>query len=212
MTNNAILRKIYYDQNNPASFSTADKLFKAARLEAPSLTLKEVKNWLKNQVTYTLHKPIRHKFRRRKIVVSAIDEQWQADLVDLQEFAAKNNGYKYLLTAIDLFSKYAFAVPIKNKKAETVVAAFEKIFKRRIPLKLQTDKGKEFINSSLQKFLKNNHVKFFTSHNDVIKCSVVERFNRTLKSKMFKYFTANGTRKYIDVLQDFLNSYNNSYH
>ena len=207
-----LLHEIYYDSNNPASYGGVRKLYRNARLRNPNITYKKVKEWLSGELAYTLHKPVRKNFKRNPIVVSAIDEQWQADLVDMQEFSQQNSGYKYILTVIDIFSKYAWAIPLKDKSGKSVLNAFKKIFKHRVPTKIQTDKGKEFVNKYVQNVLKENMIHFFTSKNPDIKCAVIERFNRTLKTKMFKYFTANGTRKYIDVINEFLESYNSSYH
>ncbi|GFW61344.1 uncharacterized protein F54H12.2 [Trichonephila clavipes] len=89
---------------------------------------------------YTLHKPVRHKFQRNRVLVSDIDRQFQADLVDMQSLAEFNKGYKYLLTCIDLFSKFAWAVPLKDKFGKKCkVWAIEIIFKERKPKVLQTD-------------------------------------------------------------------------
>jgi Chromo (CHRromatin Organisation MOdifier) domain/Integrase core domain len=206
------LSKIYYDPAHEGSFSTAQKLYNVARLEAPQLTLQDTREWLSGEIAYTLHKPARRRFKRNPIIASHKNEQWQADLVDLQEYQRANQGYRYILTIVDVFSKKAWAVPLKNKKAPTVSEAFEQIFVLEKPFKLQTDKGKEFENNTLKSLLDVYGIQYFTSKNPEIKCSIVERFNRTLKSKMFKYFTAKGTRKYIDVLDDMISSYNNTVH
>jgi len=206
------LSKIYYDPNNNGSFSSVNNLYKEAKKTYNSITLNQVKEWLASQLTYTLHKSVKKTFKRNRIVVSRIDEQWEADLVDMKEFSKKNKNFCYILTVIDCFSKYAFAIPLKVKTGDSIKLAFKKIFENRRPLSLRTDKGKEFINSVFQKFLKQNLVNYFHSNDTRIKCAIVERFNRTLKSRMFKYFTANGTRKYLDVLPKLLNAYNSSTH
>ena len=123
-----------------------------------------------------------------------------------------NDGYKFLLTCIDVFSKYAWAIPLKNKSSKSVVAAFELLFGDRRPANLQTDKGTEFVNAPTQELFKENRINFYTTENDDAKASVVERFNRTLKSKMWKYFTFKGTHRYVDVLNDLLHSYNHTFH
>lgn len=207
-----ILQRLYYNPKNPAAFSGVQKLYEAAIKKKHTITLNDVKNWLKGQLTYTLHKPICNRIKRNPIVVSYIDEQWQADLVDMQEYKSANDGYVYILTVIDIFSKYAWAIPMKNKTGLSVKAGFEKIFEDRIPSKLQTDKGKEFINTTCKALYNKFNIVFFTSKSPGVKCAVVERFNRTLKSKMFKFFTSNGTRRYIDVLQSFVHAYNKTYH
>lgn len=207
-----ILNSIYYNTKKVGSYGGLNKLYKQARLKIPKITLKIVKDWLSGEIPYTLHKPARKKFKRNSILVSDIDEQWQADLVDMQEFSSQNSDYRYILTVIDIFSKFAYAIPLKDKRGETVTRAFEKIFKHRKPLKLQTDKGREFQNKYLLKILKKYNIQYFTSNDKIIKCAVIERFNRTLKTRMFKYFTAKGTRKYIDILDNLVESYNHSKH
>ena len=107
-------------------------------------------------------------------------------------------------------SKYAWAEPLKTKSGENLVKAFEKILKKgRKPEKLHSDKGTEFTNKLFQSFVKHKKITFFTLYNET-KASIIERFNRTLKGKMWKYFTANNTLKYIDVLQKLVRSYNYS--
>ena len=123
-----------------------------------------------------------------------------------------NTGYKYLLTCVDIFSKYVWVVPLKTKQGQELVKAFQTILSSgREPNKLQTDQGTEFLNRVLQKFLRENNIDFFTV-NSGLKASVVERFNRTFKNKMYKYFTAKNTLTYIDVLPKLVKSYNNTYH
>jgi len=119
---------------------------------------------------------------------------------------------RYLLTCIDVFSKRAYSVSIRTKSARDVVVAFEKIFSDRKCNMVQSDKGKEFLNAAFQSMLQSHGIHFYTSENDEIKASVVERFNRTLKTKMYRYFTHANTRRYVDVLDDLLHSYNNTYH
>ncbi|RWS27454.1 hypothetical protein B4U80_07983 [Leptotrombidium deliense] len=207
-----VLHNIYYNPRNSCAFSTAVKLYLVARLKAPTLTLKEVKEWLSGELTYTLHKPVRRNFKRNKIIVQRIDEQWQADLVDMQEFHSQNDGFKYILTVVDCFSKYAWAVALKTKSAVNVAKAFETILLHRQPFYIQTDNGKEFLNKEFKKLITKKSILHFTSKNEKIKCAVVERFNRTLKTKMFKYFTSKGTRRYIDILQQLIDAYNETKH
>ena len=146
------------------------------------------------------------------MIVPGIDAQFQEDLVDVQNLSRFNKGYKYLLTCIDIFSKHAWVVPLKTKQGQELVKAFQTILSSgRKPNKLQTDQGTEFLNHVFQKFLRENNIDFFTV-NSLLKASVVERFNRTFKNKMYKYFTAKNTLTYIDVLPKLVKSYNNTYH
>ena len=178
------MESTYYNVAVPASYGGLNKF------KPKGYTKKEAREWLQSQDTYTLHKPTRRRFLRRQVVVYGIDHQWQANLEDLGKLASYNKGFKYLLTCIDVLSRYAWVVPLKDKTGKTLKEAFEVIFKLgRQPIGLQTDRGTEFTNRVFQKFLKENNVHFFTTYNDETKASIVERFNRTLKTKMWKYFT-----------------------
>jgi hypothetical protein len=107
----------------------------------------------------------------------------------------------------------ARVVPLKDKTGKTLKDAFHVIFKSgRRPIPLQTDKGTEFTNRVFQKFLKEHDVHFFTTYNEETKPSIVERFNRTLKTKMWKYFTHRETLTYVDVLSEIVASYNHTVH
>ena len=202
------IKDIYYNPRLPGSYGGVQALSTAI-----GKSKKLVKDWLQAQDTYTLHKSIRRKFPRRKTIVGGPNHQFQADLIDLQQFKKDNNGFSYLLTLIDVFSKFAYVVPLQNKNGNTLLDAFKNLFASGFKtLSLQTDRGKEFINKKLQSFLKGKQVHFFVTQNDEIKASIVERFNRTLKDRMFRYLTHNETRRYIDVLPDFVETYNNTYH
>jgi hypothetical protein len=144
--------------------------------------------------------------------VSKIDDTWQADLCDMRHLSKKNDGFNYILTIVDIFSKFAWAVPLKDKGAQSVKNAFTAVFKKRRPGFLMTDKGLEFNNTACKKLYKENDVHYYTSQDPNIKCGVVERFNRTLKERMYRYFTYKDTERYIDVLDDLMYAYNHKVH
>ena len=200
------LTATYYNVRHVGSYGGILPLSKKTKIKRET-----VKSWLQSQDTYTLHKPVRYKFPRRKVIVSGIGQQWQADLVDVSNLSQDNNNIKYLLTCIDVFSKQAWVVPLKDKTGTRLVKAFTSITDP-LPMTLQTDKGTEFVNRKLQVWLKERNVHFFTTENEDIKASVVERFNRTLKSKLWRYFTKHNTRRYLDVLPHLVNVYNHSPH
>ncbi len=124
----------------------------------------------------------------------------------MQAFSKFNRGVKYLLAVIDIFSKYGWLVPIKDKTGKSVATALKKIFKERKPTKMWVDKGKEFYNKDVQTI-----IELYSTDNEE-KSSVVERWNRTMKEKMWKYFSVNSTRVYIDILNYLVNQYNNTRH
>ncbi len=198
---------LYADPRAPGSFSGVRNLQRYSGRSVPY-----VMKFLSGQDAYTLHKPRRIRFPRRKTYSKGIADLYQIDLVDVSSLSPFNDGMRYLLTCIDVFSKRAWAIPIRSKSARDVVEAFEKIVDERICNMVQSDKGTEFLNSTFQSMLRRRGIKFYTSENEDLKASVVERFNRTLKTKMYRYFTHANTRRYVDVLDDLLHSYNNTYH
>lgn len=207
-----ILREIYFDPEHPAGFGSVNGLHHSAQKIDKTVTKDYVEQWLRSQNVYTLHAPLRRKFLRRKTLSPGLYYQMQMDLVDLSSISKKNKGTKFLLTAIDIFSRKAFVIPLKSKKDTDVRNAIQTIFTNYPPVRyVQTDLGKEFHNRAVKKYLASRNIKLFSTSSDT-KCAIVERFNRTLKQRMFKYFTANNTVVYIDVLDRFVTAYNNRKH
>ena len=160
------------------------------------------------QLAEELHKPITRVF----VKGARVDEIWAADLVEMGKFSDWNKDIKYLLMVIDVFSKFGWIEPLKNKKGETVAAAFEKLFKLgRQPRLLWTDKGKEFYNKNVNQLLSRKNIKLYSTENEE-KSSVAERFNRTIKQMMWKMFSANNNTIYIDKIGELLKNYNSSWH
>ena len=140
-----------------------------------------------------LHKPIIKKFDKRKVYSQFKDNIWGVDLADMQSLSRKNKGIKYLLCPIDLYSKYAFVIPLKDKKGISIVNAFDKITKRsnRKPNKIWLDQGSEFYNNNFKKWLSDNDIIMYSTYNEG-KSVVAERCIRTLKNKLYKHMTATG--------------------
>ena len=140
----------YYNLFAPASYGGLSKF------KPKCYAKKEVREWLQSQDMYTLHKPTRRRFPRRRVVVYGIDHQWQANFVDLAKLSSYNKGCKYLLTCIDVLYRYAWVVPLKDKTEKTLKDAFHVIFKSgRRPIPLQTDKGTEFTTEYFKHFSRN---------------------------------------------------------
>ena len=162
------------------------------------------------QLAKKLHKPITRNFRKRTVISYGIDKIWAADLVEMQKYSKWNKGVKYLLMVIDVFSKYGWIVPLKDKKTESVSLAFDHIFKKskRKPEKLWTDKGSEFISKHFKDFLKRHNITLYHTQNEE-KSSIVERWNKTMKIKMWKMFSVNNNTIYWDKLDKLVDDYNN---
>ena len=160
-----------------------------------------------------LHKPVIKKFNIRKVYSQFKDNIWGVDLADMQSLSKKNKGIKYLLCAIDLYSKYAFVVPLKDKKGISIVNALNKIIKQsnRKPNKIWVDQGGEFYNRVFKKWLSGNDIIMYSTYNEG-KSVVAERFIRTLKNKLYKHMKATDKNVYYDVLDDVVNKYNNTKH
>ena len=163
------------------------------------------------QLANELHKPIIRKFKKGKVYSSFRDNIWRVDLADMQSLSKYNKGIKYLLCAINLFSKYAWVIPLKDKKGTSIVNAFKKVIsKGRKPNKIWVDQGSEFYNQSFKDFLKINNIEMYSTFSER-KSVVAERFIRTLKNKIFKHMKAI-SNVYFDVLDDIVNKYNNTIH
>jgi len=163
----------------------------------------------KRRLVEELHAPARKNFPRRHVIVRGYDDLWQADIVEMRPYSRFNKGYHYILTVIDVLSKYAWAVPLKSKSGSETANAITEIIRKsgRHPKNLQTDMGKEFYNADVQRLVNKHGINHYSTYS-VMKASIVERFNRTLKNDMWKMFTLNGNYKWIDLLSRLVSNYN----
>lgn len=164
-----------------------------------------------------MHKPARRNYTHRHTTVKGFRDLFQADLIEMQAFENENNHNRYMLTVIDVFSKYAWARPIRRKTSKNVVEAMRDILNStdgarfKPPKYLQTDQGTEFYNTEFQDMLREYDIKLFSVFSNV-KASVVERFNRTLKSIMWKEFSAKASYRWVDILPELMVRYNSQTH
>ena len=130
---------------------------------------RKVEEWLSGQDTYTLDKPVRKRFPRNPYTVTNIGDVWEIDFADLSSMSRYNDKYKYLLNVIDIFSRYAWSVPLKDKTDKSIAAALTTFFRNRKPITIQSHKGTEFVNATVQQYLERQGVDFHTTHNPDIK-------------------------------------------
>ena len=202
--------KIYYNPSHPASYGSAHSLKRSLHKKASKA---DVQNWLRGQESYTLHKNVTYKFPRRRVIVGGMNDQWQADLIDMSAYSKQNKDVKFLLTVIDVFSKFAWVIPLKSKFGKEVAEAFNGILSpKHKPMTIQTDKGKEFLNGKVQDLFKHYGIKHFTSENADTKASVCERLNRSIQRKIHRHMSKTHTRAYVNVLPQLVKSYNSAYH
>lgn len=160
-----------------------------------------------------LHKAARKNFPRRYVTIKGMNDLFQADLVEMRPYSSANKGNNYILTVIDTFSKKGWAKPLKTKKGEEVARNLQSIFEdlKQTPKYLQTDEGKEFFNVNVEAVLKKYGIKLYNTFTTQ-KASIVERFNRTLKSWMWKDFSEHGSYNWTEGLEKLLERYNTRKH
>ena len=210
------LKDIYFNLGEGAAYSGGtDVLMRAFRKKYPNsnISKKMVQNFLEHEVSYSLHRSARRNFKRNKIYVSGLNSQWCTDLADLGAYSKKNRGFRYILLVMDVFSRYAYAEPLKMKNSTQTLAAFKKIVERAgaTPILLQSDMGGEFTNDLIQAYLKSKKIRFFISQG-IKKNSVCERAIRSIKERLHRYFDVTHDRKWVSILQQLITSYNATFH
>ena len=168
-------------------------------------------NFTMEDLSQELNKPTINKFERKKIIVNHINEIHSTDLVDISQYSKINKGYKYIFTNIDVFSKIAYAYPLKSKNIRDIKPCFEKIFKNNKPKYIWSDKESSFLSKEMQQFFKDNNVKIYHT-NSHLKAVVIERFNRSLRELMMRHFTKNNNTVWYNILHKLITIYNNRYH
>lgn len=167
----------------------------------------------KRQIVDELHRTARRNYKQRKTNMRGIHDTLQADLIEMKPYAKVNRNKKYILTVINIFSKKAYARALKNKTGKEVTIAMESILNSLgySIKKIHVDNGKEFYNNHMKNMLEEREIQLYSTYTTK-KAAIVERFNRTLKNKIWKAFSYNKNRKWFDILEDLIISYNNTKH
>jgi len=209
------LLSIYFDPKHPASFSGPTKFYYIAKKERKyDISLHHIKKWLATQDAYSLQRPLRYKFKRNRVVSTGLNGRWDMDLAQVSNLSSDNNGVKYLLIAINVFTRFLWVEPLKNKTPDSVIKSMKKIFSTApLPQIIRSDKGGEFNNKKLKTYvyLHSKGITYYVTQNET-KASYAERVIRTLKTTMYRYFTYKQTYRYVDILQDLVRDYNDRPH
>ncbi|KAL3113851.1 hypothetical protein niasHT_011526 [Heterodera trifolii] len=208
-----LLEFLYKDLSSPVAFTSVEPLLKEARKSQPKINRTDVQNYLATQRTYTLHRQAKRRYRRLPTLAPGLHTEWQADLAIFDRLVTQNRGYSYLLVCIDILSRQVFVEPVKTKTSVNMIRAFGRIFKRSkyIPWKVLTDQGKEFTARAVQQFFRSNDVEYFCMlTSPQFHAGMAERANRSIKERLYRYFTERNTYKWIDVVQDFVRAINHS--
>jgi hypothetical protein len=166
---------------------------------------------VKRKLAYELHRPARRRYPTRHTTVKGLHDLYQVDLVEMIPYAKENNGYRYIMTLINCFTKVAEAVGLKNKRGSTVAAALAPLLRRHKMKHLHSDQGTEFFNADVKRLLVRHAINHYHTFSDK-KAAIVERFNRTLKTNMWREFTAQGNYKWRKLLPILIRRYNATYH
>lgn len=207
-----ILSQYYFDSKNAGSFLGAKKLHRILNQNYPRVfTTYFIQKWLNNQDSYAIQRQARHTYKRPRVEVAGMNDQGDMDLMAVDNIAKYNDGVKYLLIVIDIFSRFLSVRPLVNKKSNTVLLAIKDILSVHKFKKLRTDRGSEFINRELKAFMQKKRVYLFNTQSTA-KANYAERVIRTLRGMIFRMLRYQRNYRYIDHLQDIVNSYNNSPH
>jgi len=167
----------------------------------------DTKTFLK-QMAIELHKPAKKKFERRKVYVDGVNNTWAMDLADLNMFKEENDGYRYIFVVVDIFSRYAWAFPLKNKYATDVLEAFKKI--KKVPKKIHCDEGSEW-KGVMGAYLKSKNVTLYHTYSN-FHAPMVESLHKNIKNKLNLIFTEFQTHRWIDYLDIVMKNYNETIH
>ena len=210
-----ILKKLYETTSFNTSFSSQNKLYKEARKIYPLIDLKDVKHFLQKQDSYTLFKLSKKKFQTRKIIAAAPKIIISLDLMDMSKLSRYNNGFKFLMYFIDVFSRKITVIPIKNKKKGTILEGLQSFFNINDNYKysrIYSDREGSLYSNLIQKYLMDNKIILYSNTSYERKNAIAEVGIKNIKQKIYKYLTHFSVNKYIDVLPDIVESLNNSSH
>ena len=198
----------FFDLNKTSAFSSPKEVARIAKQPE-----RKVRAWIEKQDVWQRHKPVRYRFPQRQTTGDAIFTHIQADLGDWTPLANSNRGKRWMLLMVDCYSRYVIARALSRKTGAEVAAALEDCFKQigTFPNYLITDLGKEFYNSNVKNLLREHHTELISPSSDQ-KAAICERMQRTIKGRMYKYFTHSGKRNWVTVLQKVVDGINNSHH
>jgi hypothetical protein len=208
-----LLEQVYYDLKSPSAYAGAQKVFAEAHRRNKNVTIHDVREFLQKQRVYTMHRQRRRHFDRLRTRPSGLHTDWQADLAIFDQLTAKNDGYKYLLVCIDVLSRKLFVSPVRSKASNDMIDAFEKVWAANDgirPHKLYTDRGLEFEAKKMREYFEKKQVDKRVVYSPDVHASMAERANRTIKERLYRFFSEQNTTRWVDAIQQIVDGINAS--
>lgn len=204
----------YQDTKFPGAYAGVGKFYRAIKKDNKfKITRNQVKNFLQSQSHYTLLKNAKYKYQRNRVITPYAGYQIDLDTAHILNYAKENGGFKYIIGAIDCFTKVAHTIAVKSLKAADFIPALEKLLAKFEKIEnCRTDRGSEFKSSSAKELFNKLRINHFMVNNDETKSNIIERFFRTLKSMLYRYMLHRNTHKWIDQLENITMNYNSSFH
>jgi len=207
------VRRAYYELDSPAAYAGVDKVYQEAKKGNPKINRKNVEHYLQQERTYTLHKPGRKRYTRLRTIPTGLNSHWQCDLAIFDKIRTKNDGYTYLLVCIDVLSRKIYVAPSKSKSSVDMIRAFDIIWEKSggvLPNKLYSDQGLEFQAKKMREYFAQKQIIKHVMYSPDLHAGVVERANRTIKDRLYRYFTQNRTTRWVDIIDKIVHAINNS--
>ena len=211
-TKKNLIKRIYFDLSSPAAYAGAEKVYQEAKKRIPTIRKEEVEDFLQSFPTYSIYRPTRKRFKRLATIASGKNSDWQADLAIFDTLRKNNDNYKYLLVAIDVLSRKMVTAPVRSKSPKDMIPAFDILFQKAKvkPHKIYSDRGLEFQSREMLEYFKKHGIQKNVMYSENIYAGLVERANRTIKERLYRYFHENKTHRWVDAIDAIVDAINNS--
>lgn len=205
-----LLKKLYTELDSPVSYAGVQKLYAAAKKEAPDITRSEVLDFLEGERVYTMHKPRRLRYERLKVIPSGLYTDMFVDLADMSKLSRFNGGYKWMLVGIECLSRMLFVVPSKGKNPQNMKDAFDRLL-ALLPApvwKIFSDRGNEFKAREMKEYFKSKDILKYEGYSTDVKSSMAERAIQSIKGRLYKYFSEKHTLNWVEAIPKIVDGLN----
>jgi hypothetical protein len=206
MKDNELLFDLYYNKHN---YDGINQLFNKAKQLHPTISKDAVRDWLNEQKPYQQTKTKVGK-KEHLPIYSEVPYSFQIDLTFFPRYTSKNDGYNMLFTAININTRFAYGFYGKDKTMDTIIGFIERLLRQTKINSITCDEGTEFKNNKFIAFCNDNNIILYFVKGDSHKLGIINRFHRTIKEKLTKYFIASNSVRWIDVIDEIIYNYNHT--